>query len=224
MPRLLISKKGVLPKPLLFLGIAFIFLCVMFFALGLTERHFGDSEFTEIAKVAAPILMGIAGMFCLVSAFAFTKTYICVYDDHVEGVGIGKGALAPHNFCFGKNLNYTVQRSGGQLKVSCGSETYTVALTAADAQQVYGCIYGGGMPNYNQNATPNGGANYNPNGAQNPNPPYGSNRNPQANAQQGNKIAVCPRCGTKCRVPAGRGLIRITCPKQDCRVPFTFDS
>lgn len=37
-------------------------------------------------------------------------------------------------------------------------------------------------------------------------------------------IAVCPHCGTKCRVPAGKGLIRIICPNQKCKVPFTFNS
>lgn len=37
-------------------------------------------------------------------------------------------------------------------------------------------------------------------------------------------IAVCPHCGTKCRVPAGKGLIRIICPNQKCKIPFTFNS
>lgn len=38
------------------------------------------------------------------------------------------------------------------------------------------------------------------------------------------KIAVCPHCGAKCRVPGGNGRIQITCPNPNCKTPFTFDS
>ena len=38
------------------------------------------------------------------------------------------------------------------------------------------------------------------------------------------KIAVCPHCNAKCRVPAGKGTIQITCPNPSCRMPFIFNS
>jgi len=216
MSRLLISKKGVSSKLLILFGLFFIVITVLSFAMGSTERHFADSDFDAMVKIAAPILTGISGILCIARSSAQGKTYINVYDDHVEGVGLSKAILTQHNFHFNKTMNYTVQISGSQVKVSCGAEAYQIFLTAADAQQVYQCIYGNGAVNYaTTNAT-------NTNTAHQQNTAHNSTSNPKPNT--GSVVAVCPHCGTKCRVPSGRGLIRITCPNAKCKVPFTFDS
>ncbi len=35
-------------------------------------------------------------------------------------------------------------------------------------------------------------------------------------------ITVCPHCGAKCRIPAVKGTIQITCPNPDCKKLFTY--
>lgn len=271
MARLLISKKGVMPKALLIAGILCIAFCFYAFASGMTKHHFGDSDLEDMAKKAAPILTGMLGLICIVGSFSSGKTCIMVYDDHIEGVGIGKGAFAPHTFHFANNLNYTVQQSGSMLKVSCGSESYSISLTAADAQDVYRCIYGGHTPQGAATQRPVSGANqagntYNPNTGTRPNAGKntyagtrtntttgtktntntGTKTNTATNANSGTRtntntgtkpntgsaansagqtvIVFCPHCGAKCRVPAGKGLIRISCPNPACKIPFTFET
>lgn len=254
-----------MPKALLIAGILCIAFCFYAFASGMTKHHFGDSDFEDMAKKAAPILTGMLGLICIVGSFSSGKTYVMVYDDHIEGVGIGKGAFAPHTFHFANNLNYTVQQSGSMLKVSCGNETYSISLTAADAQDVYRCIYGGRTPQGaatqrpasggnqagntykpNTGTRPNSGANTNTgtrtNTGANTNAGARTNTNPNAgartNTNAGTKpntgssansagqtiIVFCPHCGAKCRVPAGKGLIRISCPNPSCKIPFTFET
>ncbi|MBR6795931.1 MAG: hypothetical protein IKM53_01110 [Clostridia bacterium] len=216
MSRLFMSKKGVTSKFLLVFGIFCIIFCIYSFTSGMTERGFLDSDIDAFIKILAPILTGMAGGICILTAVCYGKTSISVYDDHIEGTGVGKFALAPHNFYFSNNTNYTVQKSGGKLNISCGGESYAVMLTAADAQEVYNCIYGNSSTQNHQANQTN----------------YKSSANSTSDSNATNKnattpqttIAICPHCGTKCRVPSGRGLIRITCPNAKCKVPFTFNS
>lgn len=214
------SKKGVTSKFLLVFGIFCIIFCIYSFTSGMTERGFLDSDIEAFIKVLAPILTGMAGGICILTAICYGKTSISVYDDHIEGTGVGKFALAPHSFYFSKDMNYTVQKSNVKLNISCGGESYAVMLTAADAQEVYNCIYGN-----------NSSQNYATQNQQNKTT-YTSNANSTPRSNTAHKststsqttIAICPHCGTKCRVPSGRGLIRITCPNAKCKVPFTFNS
>lgn len=38
------------------------------------------------------------------------------------------------------------------------------------------------------------------------------------------KVVVCPHCGAKCRAPAAKGRIRITCPNPGCGRPYEIDT
>lgn len=38
------------------------------------------------------------------------------------------------------------------------------------------------------------------------------------------KIGSCPHCGAKCRIPAGNGKIRLTCPNPACRQQYEIDT
>ena len=38
------------------------------------------------------------------------------------------------------------------------------------------------------------------------------------------KIISCPHCGAKCRVPAGKGKIRLTCPNPACKQQYETDT
>ena len=40
----------------------------------------------------------------------------------------------------------------------------------------------------------------------------------------GSKIAVCPYCGAKARIPVGKGRIRFTCPSPSCGKKYEIDS
>lgn len=48
-----------------------------------------------------------------------------------------------------------------------------------------------------------------------------SNPQPQSS---GTKIVSCPYCGAKCRIPAGNGRIRLTCPNPACGHPYEIDT
>lgn len=38
------------------------------------------------------------------------------------------------------------------------------------------------------------------------------------------KIVDCPHCGASCRIPAGKGRIRLTCPNPDCGQQYETDT
>lgn len=212
MPRLLISKKGRTPLPALIVGLLSIVTSVAFFATGLTKSRFGDSDFEKFAKGAAPVLILFAGLLLLMGAFAYAKTCINVYDDHIEGVGVAKGALRTQRFYFDRSMHYTVQQSGSNVSVSCNGMSYSVSLSAQDAQEVYRCVNGGGSASYSGSASAQSRW-------QSPPPPPRPDPQPEAG---GTRIVWCPHCAAKARVPLGKGKIRITCPNPACGKSFEF--
>ena len=143
MSKMLISKKGRTSMPLLIAGLLFLVVAVGWLASGEGGHKFGNSEMDDFLLNLPPFLMMIGGLLAIMGAACSAKTCIRVYDDHIEGVGIGKGAMKPHNFYFTKDMRYTVQQSGTTVKVTCGGETYSVSLSAADAQEVYRCVHSG---------------------------------------------------------------------------------
>ena len=269
MSKLLIQKKGRTPIVMMVLGLIFLVVSVGWLASGEMGHEFGNSETDDFIKNAPPVLMMFAGVLLFLGAACFAKTGVAVYDDHIEGVGIGKGAFAPHSFYFAKN--YTVQCAGATLKVTCGAETYSVSLTVADAQEVYRCVNtrkpaastapearttsASGIssmfksqptaaPKTTPNPAPSAATTREPAPAPksasapkpaptpnpaptpqptpSPAPSHAETQDPESAPKS--RIATCPTCGAKCRVPRGKGLIRITCPNPDCKVPFTFNS
>lgn len=112
-------------------GILFIVVGFALIASGSMERKFGDSDFDLFAKVAAPILMLMAGGGLLGSSYGtVSKTMINLYDDHVEGVGLINNK--PQAFYFQKYQNYTLLKQGSQLCVFCDGVGYNIPLSAAD--------------------------------------------------------------------------------------------
>lgn len=226
MGKLLIEKKGHMPKALLLVGLVALALCVWYYAEGMYEHRYGDTEFQDLVKIAGPILLFMSGVLCTAKCYHHSKTYIRVYDDHIEGMGITKGAMAPHSFHFAKHMNYTVHVSNADLRVNCGSESYSIGLTNADAQAVYRCVYSGetAQPRPQPRPQAQPGPQAQPKTQTQPKPQAQPKPQPKPEAPAQKVIAVCPHCSAQCRVPAGKGLIRITCPNPGCGIPFTFES
>jgi len=241
MSRLLVSKKGVMPKAIVVCGVLFLALCVLFFAFGLTEPDWRDSDFDKFSKVAAPILMLFAGLLMLATGFNMSKSWISVYDDHVEGVGYNpKNAMGRQSFYFEKSRGYSIQKMKNGVTVTCGGASFGISLAPADADLVYRAMYG-------NNGTYR--SSYEANNAAPKREPY---KRAEVKSEPIKKTiprqetvkkppkkedipvaeyaayepeeeytnAFCTECGTKCRVPKGKGSIRITCPSCGNKFPF----
>ena len=195
---LLISKKGRMSKALMFFALAITVSAIALILTGESMGHGrGNSELEDTLMNGLPFVMIMGGIIAFIAACSGAKTYVNVYTDRIEGAGIGKNGIAVHNFCFTKDMHYSVQRSGANLRVTCGSESYWVRLTSADADEVYRCASGA----YSYRSAPQSS--------------YAPPKAPQNNPQQApaKTVRVCPNCQAKLNVPTGKGHIRITCPK-----------
>ena len=205
---LLISKKGRMSKALMFFALAITVSAIALILTGESMGHGrGNSELEDTLMNGLPFVMIMGGIIAFIAACSGAKTYVNVYTDRIEGAGIGKNGIAVHNFCFTKDMHYSVQRSGANLRVTCGSESYWVRLTSADADEVYRCASGA----YSYRSAPQ--SSYAPPKA--PQSSYAPPKAPQNNPQQASAktVRVCPNCQAKLNVPTGKGHIRITCPK-----------
>lgn len=194
MSRMLVSKKGRVIVPLLLLGVLLVAIGIMLLTTGeMDDHHYGNSEFEDMLQNMLPFLILFGGGMIVVMALNASKCSISVYDDHIEGVAQGKSGMGLSNFYFTKEMHYSVQLTGKMVQVSCGSEVYKVPLSQQDAQEVYRCAKMGVA-------------------AQTPQKPV---RAPQPSPQQPatSKIIACHHCHAHLRVPAGKGTIRVTCPK-----------
>lgn len=224
MGKLLLEKKGHLNVVQLALGIAGSVLWLWLIqSTDMMRTRYGDGDFEKFMRFFGPVAALTLCLMPIFIAFLGARTKISIYSDHIEGAGLAQN-LRLQSFYYPVGMQYTVQQERRGVVVSCNGTSHTVILTPGDAQEVYHCATGfGGTQNPVFKQTP-------------PSKSAGSQPNPGAYQQntgnhaggagnpKGTTIAYCPRCGAKCRVPAGVGKIRITCPNPNCQSPFLFDT
>lgn len=135
MSKLIIAKKGRIPIYVIILSILCIGIGIWMLCSGMTERHFGDSDFDEFTKKVVPMLIIMAGVVMFGSANGTAaKTFINVFDDRVEGVGLIGGK--PQSFVFYAYQRYTLLKQGSQLCVFCNGIGYNIALTSEETDEI----------------------------------------------------------------------------------------
>ncbi len=190
MSRMLISKKGTKP------GILVVF-CIILAVVGGLMFLTSDSpfamlgngaDFARIMSILAPIACIVAAIFVGATAGRYGQTYINIYDDHIEGFGLlTKGSQRGQNFHLPRHACNVTVEGNSYICVRSDGANYYMHFDAADVQQIMACVNGG---------------------------TYGSSGTyeaPKATAEA--KIFTCPNCGAKCRVPGGKGNIRVRCPR-----------
>ena len=199
MSNLIISKKANSSSKVM--GILSLLLLVVGVYLAFTAKPpFAASDFEEAVTYLAPAAVIISGVLVLGISLRANKGYISVYDDHIEGYGsTGLGANGA-NFYFKKEDGYVASVDRSALIINCKGASYRIILGSNNAMEIYRCITGKGentaakkAPYQNENTT-------------------AQKKNPEVSRQNEASIRVCPRCGAKCRVPAGKGKIKIKCP------------
>jgi len=225
MSQLRVTKKATLSglqtfAPLLLLGCV-----VLMFATGATEHRFGDSETDEFVRILPVVLLAMAGLLMFVNNAKCKGTYISVYDDHVEGVGIAPNGFNSQSFRFEKSSHYVLHPQKNRLSVACGGVSLNVFLNDQDARAVVEAdrntvSYAPRTPRYEAPKTPKAPKQEPPKVSPIPQAP----KNPTYTKPQSSEAVelFCVYCGFKCRVPVGKGKINITCP--NCQKKFQHET
>lgn len=198
MNHLIVSKKCKVPGAAVF----FILLFVAVGAMALltnTGKPFAASDTEEamyyLSTVALPILSVLVAAVMVGCASRYSKAYIEIYDDHIEGIGVnhgffGKLGNTSSAFCYTSSDGYTATLDGSSICIDCNGAKHHLNFEANDAQEVYDILTG-------KTARPTG------NGP----------------THTLDTITVtCPKCGVKCKYPVGHGEVVLTCPKCGCKV------
>ncbi len=203
MSNLLISKKGKVPGGMLVAGAIFIGIGVFILVSGLSKTGWRDSDFMALIKNALPFLFIIGGGAMMASAKGtYGRTYINLFNDRVEGIGISNGKAL--NFVFTQAQVYRILKQGSKICVFCNGVGFDICLSEDDAAQVYHCFMRGAASS--EGNSDNAGAG-----------------NSDAQTAEPEKVIVaCTHCGTKCRVLKGKGSIVIKCPR--CLKEFNANS
>ena len=137
MSKFIIAKKGKVPVGIIIVGILLIVVGIFLMTSEMSERRFGDSDFDLFAKKAAPVLIIMSGAIVIASSMGTAgKTFINVFDDKVEGVGLINGK--PQSFVFYSYQNFSLLKQGSQLCVFCNGVGYNIALAAEDTDYILG--------------------------------------------------------------------------------------
>lgn len=200
MSRMLISKKSTKPGILVGMCVLLIIIGIMLFATsdGPYAMLGDDADDARLISKLAPILCLVAAVFVGASAAGYGKSYINIYDDHIEGIGLlSKGGMRAQSFHLYSGQYNVALEGTAYVCVKANGQSYYMHFSEEDARQIMACINGNYQPpqQANQYQAPQ----------------------PQQPSQPAFKIVACPTCKTKCRVPAGEGHIVIKCPKCSCR-------
>lgn len=198
MGHLIISKKCKAPGAAKF----FIFLFVAIGAIAVftnTGKPFNASDTEEmmyyLSTVGLPILSLLVAASMLGCTARYSKSYIEIYDDHIEGFGVNHGFFGKLNntgsaFRYTNSDGYTASLDGSAVCIDCNGAKLYLNFDPQDAQEVYDILTG-------KTARPAG------------------NR-PAHNLDT--ITVTCPKCGVKCKYPVGHGNVVLTCPKCGCKV------
>lgn len=206
---------------LLIAGAIAVILGIVFLNNGDFEGHKrGNSNADDAIMNFLPALFVLMGILCFVQSSIISKSYINVYDDHIEGAALSAGGFTVKKFHFTKDMRYTVQQDGAAVKVSCGGKVYRIKLTAADAGEVYHCAVNSMASSAVSPAQKTAYSSVQNTATRPVNRVTTPVTNQTAPAQ--NILIRCPSCDAPMKIPAGKGTIRLTCPK--CKKIFQAKS
>lgn len=199
MSNLIISKKSIIPAAnIIFTILGAIITVLNIYTSGFDADFGSEVEFHEVVSFASPFVLLVVTAFMLGSSLRYNKSYINIYNDHIEGYGVcGKFGNTAQSFNLSQRDFYTITREGSYICINCNGKNYYLCFSDADANQIYQTAV-----NLKNSGARNAEYSYIP--------------------PQGDRVYTCPRCRANCRVPQVRGTIRITCPK--CRSSFTVNN
>ena len=199
MSRLLVSKKG--RAPVFYMCTGTIFIVVGIWMLINRGGAFNLDDAAEFVVNMAPFALLLAGILFGITAWSYSKTYITIYEDRVEGVGTcGKGGLSCQSFHFDSRTKYVITAERSFVCVNVNDIRYYVSLSSLDVSDVKLAVE-------HKKVIP---------GSDTPVKPRTSlfRSSPKKTV-----VCKCTFCGTKCKVPGGKGRFMMTCP--ECKEEFT---
>ena len=198
MNHLILGKKCKAPGAAKF----FILLFVAVGAMALltnTGKPFAASDTEEmmyyVSAVGLPILSLFMAATMLGCVARYSKSYIEIYDDHIEGIGVnhgffGKLGNTASSFSYTASDKYTATLDGSSACIDCNGAKIYLNFEAQDAKEVYDLLTGKAA--------------------------YGAGH--QQTHTLDTITITCPKCGVKCKYPVGHGEVVLTCPKCKCKV------
>ncbi len=201
MGNLICTKKGKASVILLVISGLFLFMALFFF-INTIDILGRDDGLELVLSVITPMLCLGAGVMCLLQYLSENKSYISIYNDSIEGIGVN-GISKSESFRY-RNGEYTVTQQDSIVNINTAGKKLRLRFSKEEAAQVYQLL-----TNRHSHSSAN------PYSQPKANPTNQANA-PKAAANQGNPgkvIRPCPNCGAKCLVPAGKGHVKITCPK-----------
>lgn len=180
----------------------FILLFVAVGAIALltnTGKPFLASDTEEamyyLSSIGLPILSLLVAATMLGCVNRYSKSYIEIYDDHIEGTGVnhgffGKLGNTASSFYYTYSDGYTATLDGTSICIDCNGAKLYLNFEAGDAQEVYNILTG-------KTARPAGN---------------------RPTHTLDTITVTCPKCGVKCKYPVGHGEVVLTCPKCGCKV------
>ncbi len=198
MSNLIISKKCKAPGAAIFFILLFVAVAAITFLTN-TGKPFAASDTEEmmyyLTSIGLPILCLLVAAVMLGCVSRYSKSYIAIYNDHIEGIGVnhgffGKLGNTASSFCYSNSDGYTATLNGNSVCIECNGAKLYLNFGAQDAQEVYGILTG---------------------------------KIPHSAGQQSTHTLdtitiTCPKCGVKCKYPVGHGDVILTCPKCGCKV------
>ena len=195
MSTILVSKRGKAPFSLLLTGLIFAAVGIWLFLTD--EDAFTRDDTARFVLKIAPFALLCTAIFFAITAKSYSKTYITLYDDRIEGIGsCGKGGIRTQSFHFDSRTNYKVSLERNFICVNANDMRFYISLAEPDAKDV--------MRAFTHKKVI-----------------HGSDKPVKIKTSSGKKAVICKCtfCGAKCRVPAGKGRLTVTC--RECKEQFT---
>ncbi len=209
MNRLIARENAKMP---VWMWVIFVFAIVANISSIAMEANSVDGE-----PISSIILLFVVIAAMIFSAVMWSKPFVAVYDDHIEGKApTSKSTIVGTKVFSFANGQYTVRTDGGNVVVEANGQCYYIAMSADSASRFVSQANNPNSYTYNQ-----------------PQQPIYQNQpisHPQATqepltasyttAPQNIKI-YCSVCGTCSQVPSGLGNIIATCPNCNNQINIT---
>ncbi len=199
MSRVLVSKKGRAPVFSVCASIIFITVGIWLFVIRGSVFNLDDAS--EFVVNMAPFALILSGLLFAATAWSYSRTYVTIYDDRVEGVGTcGKGGFYVQSFHFDGRTKYTVSVERSFVCVNANGIRYYISLSSSDISDAELAIR-------LKKSIPGSDTPINP------------KTSLFSSSSKKSVVCKCTFCGAKCKSRGGKGRFMMTCP--ECGEEFT---